>query len=126
MKKNQTTPSEQANLLELPVTVNGVVSSIDDLDSFKFRQKKGARLICDISAQRMGSPLDTYLELYDPNGKEVAKSRDGNGLDSFIDYTTQMEGEFTLYLRDVRFQGGGNYRYRLSIGELPIFITSFH
>ena len=116
---------EQANMLELPVTVSGVVSSIDDLDSFKFKLKKGARLICDISAQRMGSPLDTYLELYDPNGKEVAKSRDGNGLDSFIDYTTQVEGEFTLNLRDVRFQGGGNYRYRLSIGELPYLHNVF-
>ena len=116
---------EQANLLELPATVSGVVSSIDDLDSFKFKLKKGARLICDISAQRIGSPLDTYLELYDPNGKEVAKSRDGNGLDSFIDYTTQIEGEWTLNLRDVRFQGGGNYRYRLSIGELPYLHNVF-
>ncbi len=124
-EKEPNNVSEQANLLELPVTVNGVVSSIDDLDSFKIRLKKGARLICDISAQRMGSPLDTYLELYDPNGKEVAKSRDGNGLDSFIDYTTQMEGEFTLNLRDVRFQGGGNYRYRLSIGELPYLHNVF-
>ena len=116
---------EQANLLELPVTVSGVVSSIDDLDSFKFKLRKGARLICDISAQRIGSPLDTYLELYDPSRKEVAKSRDGNGLDSFIDYTTQVEGEFTLNLRDVRFQGGGNYRYRLSIGELPYLHNVF-
>ncbi len=124
-EKEPNNASERANLLELPVTVSGVVSSIDDLDSFKFKLKKGARLICDISAQRMGSPLDTYLELYDPNGKEVAKSRDGNGLDSFIDYTTQVEGEFTLNLRDVRFQGGGNYRYRLSIGELPYLHNVF-
>ena len=124
-EKEPNSVPEQANMLELPVTVSGVVSSIDDLDSFKFKLKKGARLICDISAQRIGSPLDTYLELYDPNGKEVAKSRDGNGLDSFIDYTTQMEGEFTLNLRDVRFQGGGNYRYRLSIGELPYLHNVF-
>ena len=124
-EKEPNSVPEQANMLELPVTVSGVVSSIDDLDSFKFKLKKGARLICDISAQRMGSPLDTYLELYDPNGKEVAKSRDGNGLDSFIDYTTQVEGEFTLNLRDVRFLGGGNYRYRLSIGELPYLHNVF-
>lgn len=119
-----TAPNE-ANMLELPVTVNGTVSSIDDVDMFRFKLRKGARLICDINAQRMGSPLDSYIELYDPNGAEVLKSGDGNGLDSFIDYTTQQEGEYTLHLRDIRFQGGGNYLYRLSIGELPYLQSVF-
>ncbi len=119
-----TVPNE-ANMLELPVTVNGTVSSIDDIDMFRFKLRKGARLICDINAQRMGSPLDSYIELYDPNGAEVLKSGDGNGLDSFIDYTTQQEGEYTLHLRDIRFQGGGNYLYRLSIGELPYLQSVF-
>ena len=119
------TTTDEANMLELPVTVNGTVSSIDDIDIFRFKLRKGARLICDINAQRMGSPLDSYIELYDPNGAEVAKSGDGNGLDSFIDHTTQHEGEYTLHLRDIRFQGGGNYLYRLSIGELPYLQSVF-
>lgn len=115
----------EANLLELPVTVNGTVASIGDIDLFRFKLRKGARLICDINAQRMGSPLDSYIELYDPSGTEVAKSGDGNGLDSFIDFTTEQEGEFSLYLRDIRFQGGGNFLYRLSIGELPYLQSVF-
>ncbi|MDE0485013.1 MAG: PPC domain-containing protein [Candidatus Poribacteria bacterium] len=118
------TPAE-ANMLELPATVNGVVASIDDIDMFRFKLKKGARLICDINAQRMGSPLDSYIELYDPSGTEVVKSGDGNGLDSFIDYTTEQAGEYTLYLRDIRYQGGGNYLYRLNIGELPYLQSVF-
>ncbi len=117
--------SAEANMLELPVTVNGTVASIDDIDMFRFKLKKGARLICDINAQRMGSPLDSYIELYDPSGNEVVKSGDGNGLDSFIDYTTEQAGEYTLYLRDIRYQGGGNYLYRLSIGELPYLQSVF-
>ncbi|MDE0315517.1 MAG: PPC domain-containing protein [Candidatus Poribacteria bacterium] len=117
--------SAEANMLELPVTVNGTVASIDDVDMFRFKLKKGARLICDINAQRMGSPLDSYIELFDPSGTEVVKSGDGNGLDSFIDYTTEQEGEYTLYLRDIRYQGGGNYLYRLSIGELPYLQSVF-
>ncbi|MYF97586.1 hypothetical protein F4212_00410 [Candidatus Poribacteria bacterium] len=119
------TRKEEANMLELPVTVNGTVASIDDVDMFRFNLRKGARLICDIHAQRIGSPLDTYFVLYDPNGTEILKSQDGNGLDSFIDYTTQMQGEYTLYLRDVRYQGGGNYTYRLNIGELPYLQSVF-
>ncbi len=115
----------EAHLIELPATVNGAVTSIEDVDIFRFTLKKGARLICDISAQRMGSALDSHLVLYDPSGKEVAKSLDGNGLDSFIDLTTQQAGEYSLHLRDVRFQGSGNHRYRLNIGELPYLQSVF-
>ena len=117
--------NEEANMLELPVTVNGAVASIDDVDIYQFNLGKGARLISDIFAQRIGSPLDSYLVLYDPNGAEVVKSLDGNGLDSFIDYTTQLEGKYTLHIRDVRYQGGGNYLYRLNIGELPYLQSVF-
>lgn len=119
MEQEPNSMMEKANPLELPVTVNGIVSSIDDVDYFTFNVKKGARLICDINAQRIGSALDSYIELYGPKGTEVAKSRDGNGLDSFIDYKTEENGKYTLYIRDIRFQGSGNHRYRLSIGELP-------
>lgn len=117
--------NEEANMLELPVTVNGTVASIDDVDIYHFNLRNGARLICDIFAQRIGSPLDSYMVLYDPKGVEVVKSLDGNGLDSFIDYTTQQEGKYTLHIRDVRYQGGGNYLYRLNIGELPYLQSVF-
>ena len=116
---------DAATMLTLPVTVNGTVNSLEDVDYFRFNLRKGARLICDINAQRMGSALDSYIELYDPAGTAIVKSQDGNGLDSFIDYTTKVEGEYTLYLRDVRYQGGGNHRYRLNIGELPYLQSVF-
>lgn len=120
---NSTT--DEANMLELPVTVNGAITSIEDVDIYYFNLKNGARLICDIFAQRIGSPLDSYMVLYDPNGTEVVKSLDGNGLDSFIEYTTQQAGKYTLHIRDVRYQGGGNYLYRLNIGELPYLQSVF-
>ena len=120
-----TEKTEMSNWLELPVTVNGVISSIDDADSFSFNLKKNARLICEVTAQRMGSPLDSYLVLRDPNGAEVANSGQGSGLDSVLDYTALVAGKYTLSIRDIRYKGGGGFRYRLSIGELPYLETIF-
>jgi len=117
--------TEMSNSLELPVTVNGVIASIDDKDSFSFNLKKNARLICEVTAQRIGSPLDSYLVLQDPNGAEVANSGHGSGLDSFLDYTALEAGKYTLHIRDIRYKGGGGFRYRLSIGELPYLETIF-
>ena len=120
-----TEKAEMSNWLELPVTVNGVIASIDDKDSFSFDLKKNARLICEVTAQRIGSPLDSYLVLRDPNGAEVANSGQGSGLDSVLDYTTLAAGKYTLQIRDIRYKGGGGFRYRLSIGELPYLETIF-
>ena len=117
--------AEMSNGLELPVTVNGVIASIDDADSFSFNLKKNARLICEVMAQRIGSPLDSYLVLRDPNGAEVANSGQGSGLDSVLDYTALAAGKYTLHIRDIRYKGGGGFRYRLSIGELPYLETIF-
>ena len=111
--------------LALPVTVNGTIASIDDEDNFTFQLKKDARLICEVTAQRIGSLLDSYLVLRDTNGTEVANSGLGNAFDSVLDYTALETGKYTLYIRDIRYKGGDGYTYRLSIGELPYLETIF-
>ena len=113
------------NWLELPITVNGDINSIDDEDTFSFNLKKGARLICDVTAQRMGSLLDSYLVLTDAEGTEVANSGMGSGFDSLLDYTAVSDGKHTLHIRDIRYKGGEGYGYRLRIGELPYLETIF-
>ena len=117
--------AEMSNWLELPVTVNGKIASIDDQDTFSFNLKKDAKLICEVTAQRIGSPLDSYLVLQDANGAKVADSGQGNGLDSLLNYTAPAAGKYTLQIRDIRYKGGNGFRYRLSIGELPYLETIF-
>lgn len=125
MEAEESEESETPNWLNLPVTVNGKIASIDDEDSFTFSLKKEARLICDVTAQRMGSLLDSYLVLRDADGTAVANSGLGNGFDSLLDYTAPAAGKYTLHLRDIRYKGGEGYGYRLNIGELPYLETIF-
>ena len=115
----------ETDWLALPVTVNGTIASIDDKDSFTFELKKDARLICEVTAQRIGSLLDSYLVLQDADGAEVANSGLGDGFDSVLDYTVLETGKYTLHIRDIRYKGGNGYDYRLSIGELPYLETIF-
>ncbi len=115
----------EADWLALPVTVNGTIDSIDDEDSFTFQLKKDTRLICEVTAQRIGSLLDSHLVLRDTHGTEVANSGLGDGFDSVLDYTALETGKYTVYIRDIRYKGGDGYSYRLSIGELPYLETIF-
>ena len=123
--ESETPSTMETDWLALPVTVNGTIASIDDKDSFTFALKKDARLICEVTAQRIGSLLDSYLVLQDANGTEVANSGLGDGFDSVLDYTVLETGKYTLHIRDIRYKGGNGYDYRLSIGELPYLETIF-
>jgi hypothetical protein len=114
-----------ANWINLPTTVSGVIDSVDDQDFFRFNAKAEQRLICDVTASRMGSLLDSFLALFGPDGVEIASNDIANGLDSLIDYTIPMEGEYTLRIRDLRYKGGEEFVYRLSVGELPYLDSIF-
>ena len=109
-----------ANWINLPTTVTGVIDSVDDQDFFRFNAKAEQRLICDVTASRMGSLLDSFLALFGPDGVEIASNDMANGFDSLIDYTIPMEGEYTLRIRDLRYKGGEEFIYRLSVGETAL------
>ena len=111
--------SEAPQALSPPVTVSGNVASKDDEDVFSFTATEGQRLLLSVTASRMGSPLDSYLRLFDPAGEQVADNDIANALDSLIDYTVPADGTYTLSIRDRRYQGSPRHVYRLSIGVTP-------
>lgn len=118
----ETTPNQkptEAPLITLPSAVSGIIGASTETDHFRFAARAGQKLIFDVQANRMGSPLDPTLILLDPAGKELARSEDVHGLDPFLEFTVPADGEYVAKLHDLRFQGGGDYRYRLLAGELP-------
>ncbi len=65
-----------AMTLNTPVTVNGRVSGFSkdrapDEDYFRFAAKKGTGYIIEVEARRLGSPLDSVLEVLDREGNLV-------------------------------------------------------
>ncbi len=109
----------KAQTVTPPITITGRINPSANEDHYRFHAIKGQRLICDVQGARIGSALDGTLTLTDAQGKEVAQNEDAEGVDPVIDYTVPEEGDYILKLRDVRYQGGPNYTYRLSVGALP-------
>lgn len=106
--------------IQPPVAVDGIVKN-EELDDFRFHAAAGQRLTFEVLARRIGSPLDPVVRLLDLRGRELAYSDDEGGLgsDSRLTYTFREEGDYLLELRDIRYQGGDEYAYRLRIGDLP-------
>jgi hypothetical protein len=118
-------PTMPAPLLTLPVGVSGRISASPEVDRYRFKARAGEELSFDVQANRTGSPLDATLVLLDAQGREVARSEDAHGLDPFLVFTAPADGEYTLKLQDLRFQGGADYRYHLVAGPIPYLESLF-
>jgi hypothetical protein len=114
---------EQAQEVRFPVTINGRIDPAEDIDVFRFHAEAGRTLLFEVVAERIGSPLDSLLSLQDATGRELAVNDDFNGKDSLLTFPVPAAGEYFLVVRDLNYRGGGDHRYRLTMGEIP-FVTS--
>jgi hypothetical protein len=77
-KEPNDTPS-QAEAVPIPVTINGHIDNPsaakhDDDDFFRIHAGKGQRLVIEVAAARLGSPLDSVVEVLDSRGNDVPRA----------------------------------------------------
>ncbi|MBS0262431.1 MAG: PPC domain-containing protein [Planctomycetes bacterium] len=118
VKPNTTMATAQA--LTLPVAVDGYVDNLSR-DYYKFQAVAGQRVTVEVLARRLGSPLDSTIRILDSKGRELAYNDDAPGLgsDSLLSFTFKDAGEYIVEVRDIRYQGNGNFLYRLRLGDFP-------
>lgn len=73
-----------AQVLAIPSTVNGRIWTREaaaragvphaDQDLFRFAARKGQKLVLDVTAQQLGSPLDSVIEVLDAEGRVVPRA----------------------------------------------------
>jgi WD40 repeat protein len=71
----QARPSKGDNsTTQVPFTANGIISQPGATDTWRFTAKKGQRLILEVNARRLGSALDSYIEVLDLKGHPVPRA----------------------------------------------------
>ena len=115
---------DKAQPLALPVIVNGRIGRPGDADVSRFEGKSGDRVVAEVYARRLDSPVDSMLTLSDASGRQIAFNDDhedkGSGLnthhaDSYLMATLPTSGTYYLRLEDVQHKGGPEYGYRLRV-----------
>ena len=104
----------------IPCAIDGVVENLTR-DFFQFKAEKDQRITLEVLARRLGSPLDASLYIYSANGREITYSDDAEGLssDPQIAFQAPAAGNYVVEVRDIRYVGSGNHRYRLRMGDFP-------
>ncbi|HWE40238.1 MAG TPA: hypothetical protein VG406_27045 [Isosphaeraceae bacterium] len=120
-EKEENGSFEAAQAIEMPVVVEGQVPG-SDVDCFKFRGKKGRRIVVDAACSRIGSGVDPTLRLSTAGRSFVAASEDAPGLqsDARLVATLPEDGDYVIELSDTKYQGAGRPIYRLTVGALPV------
>ena len=123
---------KHAQKVDLPVIVNGRIGADADVDVFRVRGRAGARLVAEVTARRLNSPLDSLLRLMDGSGKVLAWNddhveeeegylhKDKLGLvthhaDSYLSAELPRDGTYYVRLSDALSHGGPAYSYRLRL-----------
>jgi hypothetical protein len=101
--------------VRLPVTINGRIFPREDVDVWAFDAKQGQTITAEVCAARLGSPLDSRLEVLDPQGHTIAENDDTFGADSFVRFTAGADGKYRVKIHDINFRGGQACVYRLTL-----------
>lgn len=117
-------PRQAAQRIKLPVIVNGRVDRPGDTDVFAFEGRAGDRIVAEVQARRLASPLDSLLRLTDAAGLQLAFNDDHDdkaaGLithqaDSLLSATLPAAGTYYVHVGDIQRNGGPEYAYRLRL-----------
>ena len=101
----------------LPVTINGRVFPREDVDLWRFDARAGKEYTVEVMAKRLGTGLDSHIEVLDSEGKRVAENGDWFGEDSFLRFKAEADGKHTVRIYDAAFGGLQHYVYRLTITD---------
>lgn len=113
-------PGEAADVA-LGTTINGVVTS-EDVDYFAVTLNPGDRVAVEVEALRLGDVLfDPKLRLFGPEGHERVSADDTQLFrqDAGFVYTSTEAGKHHIVVSEAAYGGGGNFYYRLHVGQFP-------
>lgn len=112
--------------MELPQIVNGTIGEGGDVDAYRFSGAAGETVVAEITARRLGSPLDSVLRLVDAEGTVVAWNDDytevESGLnthhaDSYLRAELPADGDYVVVVSDAQAHGDTTYGYQLRISN---------
>ncbi len=122
-REDNSTFEQAQSIPDPPLVVEGQAAG-NDVDFFRFRGRKGQRIILDAQCARIGSGIDPTIRLTTASARRtyVASADDTPGLltDARLAAVLPEDGDYVVEISDTRYQGAGRPVYRLVIGDVPV------
>jgi hypothetical protein len=107
----------KAQPIPVPGGVTGRFQQADDLDIYRFKGKKGQKLIIQADTLELHSPSIVYMVVKNAKGAEQAKSNPEAAppADQRVEVTPTEDGDYLLEVQHLNSAGGPNEAYRVTI-----------
>lgn len=103
----------------LPVTVNGRLSKIEEVDRYRFVVTKDGPVTLEVFARRLGVNMNAAIAVRDTKGQMIADAVDTDGQDLAVMFWATAGVEYTVNLHDLDFRGDQSFVYRLALTPGP-------
>ncbi|MGH7135431.1 MAG: PPC domain-containing protein, partial [Pirellulales bacterium] len=119
-----------AQAVTVPATLCGAFEKAEDVDYFKFSVPENSGWTFHVWSSRCENQIhdlqthsDPILTLRNASGTVLAASDNYYFADPLLHYHFAAAGEYFLEIRDVRYQGNGDWNYVIEAGNRP-FVTN--
>ena len=104
----------------IPSAVSGRLLAAGEQDKFQIAVQPGAKLRFEVFADRIGSPVDTILDILNEQGGRLTGNDDAGSPDSRVDYTVPANVKtLVLAIRDSNGRSGPRCIYRAVVRPIP-------
>lgn len=115
--------------LTTPTLLSARLSSVNDVDLFRFHARAGERLQFNLLGGRNWTAADASLAILQLDGREIVQDEGRFIWDPYMDHVFQQEGDYLAAVTVSRMPAGGQARndlaYQLSIGQSPFVWSLF-
>jgi len=115
---------EPQPLPALPVTVNGRLSRIEEVDQYRISRPDAGLITCELFARRLGATFHGIIEVRDEAGRLVADAADTEGRDVSLTFHAEAGVSYLVSLHDVDFDGDWSFVYRLQFTSGPRVVAA--
>ncbi len=110
----------QATPIAMETIINARANGATDVDFYRVAVKAGQTLVVRSEAERIDSPMQPMLQLFNTSGRRLADSRRVFVQEASLVYTAAQDEELIVRVQDAVYGGGDQFVYRLSFDSRPI------
>lgn len=110
----------QATPVTMETIINARVNGATDVDFYRVAVKAGQTLVVRSEAEKIDSPLQPFLQLFNSSGHRLAESRRILAQEASLVFTAAKDEELIVRVQDAVYGGGDQFVYRLAFDSRPL------
>jgi len=110
----------QATPVTMETIINARADGATDVDYYRVSVKAGQTLVARSEAEKIDSPLQPVLQLFNVSGRRLAESRRILSQEASLVFTAAQDEDLVLRVQDAVYGGGDQFVYRLSLDSRPL------